>query len=147
MRWEYAAPLTELHNRLNAFRPGQQSTVFPTAPVGLVYPGDKGVPDSTYAHDYNNFAPRFGFAWDPFSNGKFSVRGGYGVFFDVPVSELTLQFLHGAAIRDPALHAVRYRYHAPVLQFLGEPDCPAVSVLACQARSGRSITQPSLRSA
>ncbi|MBI4465573.1 MAG: TonB-dependent receptor [Acidobacteria bacterium] len=28
------------------------------------------------------FAPRFGFAWDPFSNGKLAVRGGFGVFFD-----------------------------------------------------------------
>jgi len=93
VRWEYMAPLTELNNRLNAFRPGQQSTIFPTAPVGLVYPGDAGVSISTYNHDWNNFAPRIGFAWDPFRNGKMSVRAGYGLFYDSPVSELTLQFL------------------------------------------------------
>jgi hypothetical protein len=93
LRWEYDAPLTELNGRENAFRPGQQSTVFPTAPVGLVYPGDANVSASTYKHDLNNFGPRFGFAWDPLSNGRLSLRGGYGVFFDSPVSELTLQFL------------------------------------------------------
>src|SRR5579883_143774 len=93
LRWEYVAPLTELNRRENAFRLGEQSSVFPTAPVGLVYPGDPGISASTYNHDWNNFGPRFGFAWDPLSNGKMSLRGGYGVFFDSPVSELTLQFL------------------------------------------------------
>jgi len=38
IRWEYAAPLTELRDRLNAFRPGRQSSVFPSAPTGLVFP-------------------------------------------------------------------------------------------------------------
>ena len=128
LRWEYAAPLTELRNQLNAFRPGQQSTVFPTAPIGLVYPGDKGVPQSTYNHDWNNFAPRFGFAWDPTSKGKFSLRGGYGVFFDVPVSELTLQFLTAPPFGvQPNLFAVAdmtHPYSSPIGPPLGSSPIP-----------------------
>jgi hypothetical protein len=93
LRWELNKGYTELHDQVATIRPGQQSTVFPTAPVGLVYSGDTGIARSTYGEDYNNFAPRVGFAWDVFKNGRLSVRGGYGIFYDAPYSELTLQFL------------------------------------------------------
>jgi len=33
-------------------------------------------------NDLNNFAPRIGFAWDPKGNGRSSIRGGFGMFFD-----------------------------------------------------------------
>jgi Carboxypeptidase regulatory-like domain len=84
----------------NCFRPGQQSTVFPTAPVGLVFPGDTGCSASGYYTHYDHFEPRFGFAWTPnlgFLSGethdKFVVRGGFGVYDDRTEEELTLQNL------------------------------------------------------
>jgi Carboxypeptidase regulatory-like domain/TonB-dependent Receptor Plug Domain len=96
LRYDYGNPLEELRNRVSTFRPGEQSTVFPTAPVGLVFPGDPGISRSTYSPDRGNFGPRFGLAWDPTGKGKLVVRGGFGIFYNVPESELTLQFL-GAA--------------------------------------------------
>jgi hypothetical protein len=36
----------------------------------------------TNLHDQNNFAPRAGFAWSPFKNGKTTLRGGAGLFYD-----------------------------------------------------------------
>lgn len=93
VRWELYQPIYEVHDQVVAFRLGQQSTVFPSAPTGLLYPGDKGISRATYPADYSNFGPRFGFAWDVLGNGKLALRGGYGLFYDAPITELTLQFL------------------------------------------------------
>jgi hypothetical protein len=96
LRYELNTNLVDLRDQVAGFRAGQKSTVFPTAPRGLVFPGDTGVSRSTYGNDYNNFAPRFGFAWDVLRNGKMSLRGGYGLFYDIVISETTLQFLTSA---------------------------------------------------
>lgn len=93
LRYDYGNPLEELRNRVSAFRPGEQSSVFPTAPVGLVFPGDSGISRSTYSPDKTNFGPRVGIAWDPTGQGKLVVRTGFGIFYNVPESELTLQYL------------------------------------------------------
>ena len=38
--------------------------------------------DQVVPNDGNNFAPRMGFSWDPFSNGRLAVRGGYGIAYE-----------------------------------------------------------------
>jgi hypothetical protein len=82
----------------NCFIPGQQSTIFPTAPVGLDFPGDKGCTLSGYYPHYDHFAPRFGFAYSPDwgGKGKFVIRGGFGVYFNRTEEELGLQQLSAA---------------------------------------------------
>jgi hypothetical protein len=63
------------------FRPGQPSTIYPTAPVGLVTIGDRGVP-SNLTGDRYNVGPRASFAWDMFGNHKAALKGGYGWYTD-----------------------------------------------------------------
>lgn len=92
LRYEYSTPKSDTRGRTFSIVPGQQSTVFPGAPVGLLFPGDKGAPTGSNFPDKNDFAPRFGFAWQPFNNAKTSIRGGFGVFYDVLKAEDNFQF-------------------------------------------------------
>ncbi len=80
LRYELHKPWAQDFQEVNTIRPGQQSTLFPTAPPGMVFPGDGGLPKGLYLADKNNFAPRFGIAWDPFGNGRTAIRAAYGIF-------------------------------------------------------------------
>jgi carboxypeptidase family protein/TonB-dependent receptor-like protein len=82
LRYEVNQPFAETQDHLNAFHPGQQSTVFPNAPTGLVYPGDAGVPRGTYPTDKNNVAPRLAAVWDVRGDGRTAVRSAWGLFYD-----------------------------------------------------------------
>ena len=100
--WQVDTPITDRFNNsraINCFRPNQQSIIYPTAPAGLVVPGDKGCSPSGYSTGYSHYGPRLGFAWAPHwgritgAPGKFSVRAGAGVYFNRSEEELTLQNL------------------------------------------------------
>jgi outer membrane receptor protein involved in Fe transport len=83
LRYEPYFGIRDGHNEIIAYRPGMQSTLLPNAPLGLVIPGDPGISPTTYDKDWNNFAPRVGFAWLPFGpSSKTSVRAAYGVFYN-----------------------------------------------------------------
>src|SRR5207244_4165199 len=60
-------------DRLSNFLPGR----------GLVPVGTVGL-DRLYEPDYNNFAPRFGFAYDLTGRGQTILRGAYGLYYDTP---------------------------------------------------------------
>ncbi|HVM94383.1 MAG TPA: TonB-dependent receptor [Terriglobales bacterium] len=92
LRYEYSTPKLDTEGRSFSIIPGGQSTRFPNAPLGLLFPGDKGAPRGVNFPVKDNFAPRFGFAWDPTGKGKMSIRGGIGVFYDVLKAEDNLQF-------------------------------------------------------
>jgi hypothetical protein len=121
VRWEYTSPLTDKFNRVAYYRPGAVSQLLTggqllspegipivvppggTPPRGLVYPGDPDpilggvVPAGGVDKDYNNIAPRIGFAYSP-SKGWFGdrntvIRGGFGLFYGSVIGDTILQQL------------------------------------------------------
>src|SRR6266853_491708 len=93
VRWDLMQYWSEKYNQIPTFVLGQQSKVYPTAPVSLVYPTDPGVPN-TLVPQKNKFAPRIGLAYSPSKStgllgkiiggpGKTSIRAGYGIFYSV----------------------------------------------------------------
>ncbi len=82
LRYELPFPSTERHNEVNLFVPGAQSRVLPSAPAGLLYPGDPGVPAGLIPTQKTAFAPRFGAALDPRGDSKTVVSVAYGIFYE-----------------------------------------------------------------
>ena len=84
VRWEPWLPPIDKNNTLVGFVPGVQSTVAPGAPLGLVFPGDRGIPASLFHHNWKDFAPRVGLAYNVSGAGKTVIRAAYGIFYSFP---------------------------------------------------------------
>jgi hypothetical protein len=89
VRYEPFIPWDQKGGRHTSWIPGEQSVVFPDAPTGILFPGDPQLPAKLTHSDLNNFAPRFGAAWDVTGNARTVIRGGYGIFYQQVNGETT----------------------------------------------------------
>jgi hypothetical protein len=89
LRWATGLPATETTGRgaqfsLPGFTAGTKSVVYPTAPAGVYFYGDQGVPHGYYHGKWNRIEPRFGLVFDPRGQGKESIRASYSLGFQEP---------------------------------------------------------------
>jgi hypothetical protein len=87
LRWEPTFADPDKYGRGDSFSPtgflaGTISTVHPTAPPGLFFPGDPGIPPANWNGHIPNFGPRVGLVWNPSGTGRDTLRIGAGLLYD-----------------------------------------------------------------
>lgn len=111
LRWEYHPPFTDAWKNIAVLVPDANNVINGVAVHGAVAVADQapvnsqfagsiaptpiltasqaGLPNQLHYADKTSFAPRIGFAWRPFKDGKTVVRGGYGRFIEAMLGTLT----------------------------------------------------------
>jgi hypothetical protein len=134
LRFEPTPPWHEVRGRIERFRiqdfvAGVRTPQFTNAPAGVLFRGDPGVPEDGVLGDYNNYGGRFGFAWDMFGDGKTSLRGGGGMFYD---QHLLGEFNNGGVNAPP--WSIRLSLTRPPGTFsdpyLGRTDFDKITIAA-----------------
>ncbi len=82
LRWEPWISPVPVNGREAVYDPGHaESARYPNAPLGMVFPGDPGVPSTGTASDYARFFdPRVGLAWSPKALPNTSIRAAFGMY-------------------------------------------------------------------
>ncbi len=97
LRWDPWIPSKDSLGRVACFELGAaQSVRYPNAPPALIYGGknhDPGCPDAGIFATYNNYGPRFGFAYQMTQDGRTSLRGGAGYYYEPPNSLIYQQIV------------------------------------------------------
>ena len=90
LRYDWNMTPTERYDRFVVFDPA----------TGTLQRVGSGI-DDVYEENNKNFQPRLGIAWDPFNDGKTSVRAAYAILADQPVTNVVTPLAANPPLADP----------------------------------------------
>lgn len=121
VRYEYFGVQKNKDPQLDAnFYYGQGSTIAEQVRNGRVFRAPESPTGGLWAPDWNNVAPRVGFAWDVTGDGRTSVRGGYGLGYERNFGNVTFN-----VIQNPPNYAV--------ISLVAGTDVPSIPITADNA--------------
>jgi hypothetical protein len=140
VRWEYYGVQHNNNPNFDSnFYFGSGATIFQRIAAGQVLTTPNSPDKALWKPRYNQFAPRLGFAWDVFGNGKTSLRGGYGISYERNFNNVTFN-----VIQNPPNYAV--------LSFQEGIDVPTGTLLLNNSNVGpfggsgtKAFPRPTLR--
>jgi len=127
VRWDYNSPIYDPTHTV--------STFLATAPGGLAIPPQ--TLSTLYPRDWNNFAPRLGFAFTPTRGGKTVIRGAWGIYYDVVNGNLFIDNRAQPGGRGPSRNP-----GGPNPVFSIENDAGSLTVVQNQPVFGSVTPQP-----
>ena len=130
IRWDLLTWPYEMHNR--------QSTFDPTSGK-ILLAGVNGVPRTIFKQDYDNFAPRVGFAYDLKGDGKSSIHGGYGIFYFPDYGGISNQLGQNPPFGGAVLYAANNGY---CITFSGQTATQKGSYDCSNYTSPAAVTAP-----
>jgi len=112
LRYEFNSPPVEALNRFSV--PDLIPCPEPCSDIPkFTVAGTDGIPRATYNPTYRDIAPRIGIAWRPLKSERWVVRSAYGIFYDVPISNINIL---------PRINPPFYNLAA----YLQTPNCPGM---------------------
>jgi hypothetical protein len=128
LNWVYQSPISNPKNLISTFIP---------ADGGITYVGTHGL-NTLWPRDLHDFAPRFGFAFQPAAGGKLVIRGGWGMYYQIP----NISYFGNSSSSNGAATGINENISGPAPVLTVVNQSPITLVSGSPIFAGSSATGP-----